>query len=44
VRIRNAEHAVVDPAKLRDYLLSPEHPVGRAKARYFTALGFASDR
>lgn len=26
--------------KVRDYLLSPEHPVGRAKARFFTALGF----
>jgi len=30
----------VDPAKVRDYLLSPEHPIGRAKARFFTALGF----
>ena len=26
--------------KVRDYLLSPEHPVGRAKARFFGALGF----
>lgn len=25
---------------MRDYLLSPEHPVGRAKARFFNALGF----
>jgi hypothetical protein len=31
---------VVDPTKVRDYLLSPEHPVGRHKARFFSALGF----
>lgn len=40
MRLPSAEHAVVDPAKIRDYLLSPEHPVGRAKARFFAALGF----
>jgi hypothetical protein len=40
LRLPNADRAVVDPAKVRDYLLSPEHPVGRAKARFFTALGF----
>ena len=32
---------MVDPAKVRDYLLSPEHPVGRAKAWVFAALGYA---
>jgi hypothetical protein len=40
VRLPNADRAIVDPAKVRDYLLSPEHPVGRAKARFFAALGF----
>jgi hypothetical protein len=35
---------VVDPAKVRDYLLSPEHPVGRAKARVVAALGFTRAR
>ena len=30
----------VDPIKVRDYLLSMEHPVGRGKARFFLALGF----
>ena len=40
MRLPSAERAVVDPAKVRDYLLSPEHPVGRAKARFFAALGF----
>ncbi len=28
------------PRKVRDYLLSPEHPVGWTKARFFGALGF----
>ena len=40
MRLPNAEQAVVDPAKVRDYLLSPEHPIGRGKARFFAALGF----
>lgn len=40
MELPNARQAIVDPAKIRDYLLSPEHPVGRAKARFFGALGF----
>jgi hypothetical protein len=40
VQLPEAERAFVDPVKVRDYLLSPEHPVGRAKARFFGALGF----
>ncbi len=40
MQLPHAEQAFVDPAKVRDYLLSPEHPVGRAKARFFAALGF----
>lgn len=32
-----AEQAFVDPAKLRDYCLSPAHPRGRHKARVFRA-------
>ncbi|HKC54769.1 MAG TPA: hypothetical protein VKC35_01550 [Vicinamibacterales bacterium] len=39
----NADDAVIDPAKLRDYLLSMEHSLGRFKARFFGALGFAAD-
>jgi hypothetical protein len=34
----NAEDAVVDIGKLRDYCLSPEHPRGRHKARVFEAV------
>ena len=37
----NADQAVVDPSKLRDYLLSPSHPVGRFKATFFTTLGYS---
>lgn len=36
----NAPDTLVDEAKFRDYLLSHEHPVGRAKAKFFEALGF----
>lgn len=30
--------------KLRDYLLSTDHPVGRSKAAFFHSLGFRVDR
>ena len=39
----NVEFAVVDPAKVRDYLLSSAHPVGRFKARVFLALGYTAE-
>jgi hypothetical protein len=34
------KRAFVAPSKVRDYLLSPSHPIGRFKARYFARLGF----
>jgi hypothetical protein len=40
----NAEHAEIDPEKLRGYPFSAGHPVGRFKARFFSALGFSADR
>jgi hypothetical protein len=40
--IPNADRATIDAAKLRDYLLSAAHPIGRFKARFFAALGFSS--
>jgi Domain of unknown function (DUF6883) len=40
----NADRAVIDPAKIRDYLLAPAHPVGRFKARFFVSLGYAPDQ
>jgi hypothetical protein len=38
----NAERALIDPAKLHDYLLSSSHPIGRFKARFFAGLGFVA--
>ena len=35
MRLPNADSAVVDIAKLRDYCLNPEHPEGKHKARVF---------
>lgn len=43
MRLPNAERAVVDVSKLRDYCLSAEHPRGRHKARVFEAtLGYTA--
>jgi hypothetical protein len=39
--LRGAEQAVVDAAKVRDYLLSHEHPIGRFKAVFFEAVGYS---
>ncbi len=43
-RLPNAEDAIVEGRKLRDYCLSPEHPRGKHKARVFTsALGLTAE-
>lgn len=39
-RLPSLDRAEISPAKLRDYLLNPEHPVGRDKARFLAGLGF----
>lgn len=44
MKLPNAGRAVIDPAMLRDYLLSPAHPLGRFKAPFFVALGYAQDQ
>ena len=36
----NASQAVVDPSKVRDYLLSSSHPIGRFKSVVSLALGY----
>ena len=41
MKLPNASRAIIDVAKLRDYLLSPAHPVGRFKAPFFVALGYS---
>jgi len=35
-----SDHAIIEVAKIRDYLLSREHPVGRFKAVFFEGLGY----
>ncbi len=40
MKLPYADKAVVPERKLRDYLLSDAHPVGRFKARFFAAVGF----
>lgn len=39
----HADEAVVEPRKLRDYLLSHAHPVGRFKAAFFASAGYSQD-
>jgi hypothetical protein len=41
MRLPGNELAVVDEAKLRDYLLSHQHAVGRFKAAFFESLGYS---
>lgn len=42
MKLPNHSEAVIDLAKLRDYVLNPEHPRGKHKARIFNRLGFDS--
>ncbi len=37
MKLPNAENAVIDLEKLRDYCLGPNHPEGKHKARVFQA-------
>ena len=40
MKLFNARAAFIDPGKIRDYLLSPDHPQGRCKAVFFARLGY----
>jgi hypothetical protein len=42
MKLPDAERAVIEPAKIRDYLLSTSHPVGRFKAPFFSSLGYTN--
>ena len=42
VKLPGAERAVISEAKVRDYLLSESHPIGRFKAAFFRALGYSA--
>ena len=43
MKLPNAEGAIIDADKLRGYLLSLEHPVGRFKATFFRSLGYSDE-
>ena len=43
MELPEAERALVDSLKVKEYLLSPSHPVGRFKATFFFSLGYAQD-
>ena len=43
MKLPNSDHASISSGKIRDYLLSAEHPIGRFKARFFRALGYAPE-
>jgi hypothetical protein len=43
VDLPNAQAAIITPRKLRDYLLSPTHPIGRYKAAFFRSRGYSQD-
>lgn len=36
----NAAQTRIDPRKLRDYVLNPEHDSGRYKAEFFAQMGY----
>jgi hypothetical protein len=42
--IPNAKQVLIPQEKVRDYLLSNRHPIGRFKATFFHSLGFRQDR
>jgi hypothetical protein len=40
----DASAAIVSSEKLRDYLLSSAHPIGRYKSTFFRSLGYSPDQ
>ena len=43
MKLPNGEQAIIDERKVREYLLSPSHPVGRFKLKFFSGIGFGPD-
>ena len=43
MKLPGASGAVIDDAKLRNYLLSFVHPIGRYKAAFFARFGYTPD-
>lgn len=43
MKIPNSERAVIEPSKLTDYLLNPEHKRGGAKAKLLILFGYSQE-
>ena len=43
MQLPGVANAVIEPRKLRDYILSSLHPVGRTKAEFFLGLGYTRE-
>jgi len=43
LKLPNTDKAIIPEAKIRDYLLSTVHPIGRFKFIIFRNLGYSSD-
>jgi hypothetical protein len=43
MKIPNSEGAVIEPSKLTDYLLNPEHKRGGAKAKLLIQFGYSQE-
>jgi hypothetical protein len=41
VKLPGVDDALIDPTKVRDYLLSSSHPIGRFKGAFFRSLGYS---
>ena len=41
MKLPGVDEAVIESAKIREYLLSATHPVGRFKAMFFKSLGYS---
>ncbi|MDI6784337.1 MAG: hypothetical protein QME64_09625 [bacterium] len=39
----NHEYAIISLVKLRDYILSPFHPIGKFKAKFFEQAGYTQE-
>ena len=42
-RLPKAERAIIEGEKLRGYILSSTHPVGRFKAAFFNRFGYSTE-
>ena len=43
MKIPSSDRAVIEPSKLTDYLLNPEHKRGGAKARLLNQFGYSQE-